>query len=58
MKWINKYIEAERRAEACLPMQPKIIKKRFNYLDLNIDRQIYNLIKNEIKDIIRSSRAT
>lgn len=27
MKWINKYIEAERRAEACLPMQPKIVKK-------------------------------
>jgi hypothetical protein len=25
--WILKYIEAERRAEACLPMQPKIVKK-------------------------------
>lgn len=24
LKLINKYIEAERRAEACLPMQPKI----------------------------------
>ncbi len=23
--WILKYIEAERRAEACLPMQPKMI---------------------------------
>jgi hypothetical protein len=22
--WINKYIEAEHRAEVCLPMQPKI----------------------------------
>ena len=28
MKWINKYIEAERRAEACLPMQPKILTKK------------------------------
>jgi len=22
--WINKYIEAEHRAEKCLPLQPKI----------------------------------
>ena len=34
----------------------EFIVKRFNYLDLNIDRQIYNSIKTEIKDIIKSSR--
>jgi len=34
----------------------EFIKKRFNYLDLNMDRQIYNSIKNEIKDIIKSSK--
>ena len=28
LKWINKYIEAKRRAEVCLPMQPKIITKK------------------------------
>ena len=28
LKWINKYIEAERRAEVCLPMQPKILTKK------------------------------
>ncbi len=26
--WISKYIEAEQRAETCLPMQPKIITKK------------------------------
>ena len=25
--WISKYIEAERRAEVCLPLQPKIPTK-------------------------------
>lgn len=28
LKWINKYIEAEQRAEVCLQMQPKILTKK------------------------------
>ena len=51
----NYYLEQKNKIEEKIK-NIEFINKRFNYLDLCIDKKLYKNIKDEIKEIIRSTK--
>jgi hypothetical protein len=54
----NYYLEQKNKIEEKIKNIElmEFINKRFNYLDLCIDKKLYKNIKDEIKEIIRSTK--